>query len=159
MKQLLDSLSRFNRQEQTMIVAGSIVVFLYLLWIVLLAPLQRKVDRLTLTNVATTQSLGRVQLMAQKLEGLSQLSQGGAGGDNLSGLVDSSLRENGLSMSNFSPSPGGEARIRIDKASSEALMQWLYDLETKHFVAIRELSITASNDPGQVSVNVRLQKP
>jgi general secretion pathway protein M len=159
MNQLLNSLSRFNRQEQTMIVVLGSVVFLYLLWIALLAPLQRKVDRLTVTNVATTQSLGRVQLLASELEGLSQqANQAGAGGDNLSGLVDASLRENGLAMSNFSPSPGGEARIRIDKASSEALMQWLYDLETKHFVAIRELSITASNDPGQVAVNVRLQK-
>jgi general secretion pathway protein M len=77
----------------------------------------------------------------------------------LSGVIDSSMRESGISMSNFTPGAGGEARVRVDKVSSELLMQWLFDLESKYHVAIRELSITATNDVGQVSVNLRLAKP
>ena len=132
---------------------------LLLLWLIVIAPLNKKRDTLLQTTNANTQSLGKVQLLARQYEVLSkQSSQVGSGGD-LSGVIDSSMRETGLTMSSFTPGANGEARVRIDKVASEALMQWLYDLESKHHVAIRELSITATNDVGQVSVNLRLAKP
>lgn len=160
MNKLVDTLTHLNRREQTMILGIAIVVMLYLLWMVVIGPLEHKRTRLLTTNTATEQSLGRVQLMARQIENLGQqTSQAAAGQDSISGLIDSTLRENGLAMSNFTPGGGGEVRVRIDKAGSDALMQWLYDLEVKHQVAIRELSITATNDSGQVAVNIRLLKP
>ena len=159
MKKILDSISHFHRREQTMIFAGTILIILYVLWLILVAPLQHKRDRLLDNNLATEQTLGRVQLLVRQMENLSQQSaQAGSEGDNISGVIDSSLRENGLAMSNFTPSGGGEVRVRIDRAGSESLLQWLYDLETKHHIGIRELNITASNDPGQVAVTLRLIK-
>ena len=156
MNQLLASLSRFNRREQTILLVGAIAILLYVLWVALLAPLQHKRDRLMETNVATEQSLGKVKLLARQLENISQ--QSGHVGENITGLINSSLSENGLSLSGLQPGAGGEVRVRIDKANSDAMMQWLYDLETKHHIAIHDLSITSSNDPGQVAVNVRLVK-
>lgn len=158
MKKILDSISHFNRREQTLLFAGALLIVLYVLWLALLAPLQHKRERLLSANIATEQTLGRVQLLVSQMQNLSQQSnQTGAEGDNINGIINTSLNENGLSMSNFTPS-GSEVRVRIDKANAEALLQWLYDLEVKHHIAIRELSITASNDPGQVAVTLRLAK-
>lgn len=158
MKKLLDSISHFNRREQTMLFVGVSLVLLYVLWLVLLAPLQHKRDRLISSNIATEQTFGRVQLLVSQMQNLSQQSnQSGAEGDNINGVINASLNENGLSMSNFTPS-GGEVRVRIDKANAESLLQWLFDLETKHHIAIRELNIAVSNDPGQVAVTLRLAK-
>lgn len=158
MKKLLDSLAQFNRREQTIMLVGALLLVLYIFWMLALAPLQKKRDRLLNANVASEQSLGRVQLLVNQLQNLSQQSQAGAGDDNINGIINASLQENGLAMSSFTPSAGGEVRVRIDKASSEPLMQWLYDLETRHHIGIRELNIAASNDPGQVSVTLRLLK-
>lgn len=159
MKKLLDSISHFNRREQTMLFVGALLIVLYAMWLVLLAPLQNKRDRLLEANIATEQSLGRVQMLANQLQNLTQQSaQAGGDGDNINGVINASLGENGLAMSNFTPSGGGEVRVRIDKASSEALMQWLFDLENKHHIAIHELNISAANDPGQVAVTLRLAK-
>lgn len=159
MKALLDSLSRFNRREQTILLVGAVSITLFLFWILLLGPLQNKRDRLVTMNVAIEQSLGRVQLLARQMQNLSsQSAQAGAGSDNITGLINTSLSANGLAMNGLQPGAGGEVRVRIDKASSEALMQWLYELETKYHIAIHDLSITSSNDPGQVAVNVRLVK-
>lgn len=47
MKKILDSISHFNRREQTLLFAGAVLILLYLLWLVLLAPLQHKRDRLS----------------------------------------------------------------------------------------------------------------
>ena len=111
-------------------------------------------------TTSNQQSLGRVQVLARQFEQLAQQSsQASTAGDNLSGLIDASLRGNGMTMSSFIPGTNGEVRVRIDTVASEPLVQWLYDLESKYHIAIRELSITASNDPGQVSINLRLVKP
>jgi len=159
MEKLLGSLAQFNRREQMTLLIGGLIVGLFIIWMLVLAPLTHKRDRLLQTTVSAQQSLGRVQVLARQFEMLSQeASQMNSGGD-ISGVIDSSLRDNGMVMSSFTPGTNGEARVRIDKTGSEPLMQWLYDLEVKYHIAIRELSITASNDPGQVSVNLRLAKP
>jgi general secretion pathway protein M len=160
MDKLLHSFSQFNRREQMTILLGGLALGFYLLWILLLAPLQHKRDSLLSVNTNTEQSLGRVQLLVRQIEGLQQQStQSNAGSGDISALIDTSLRDNSLTMSGFQPAAAGEVRVRIDKANSEHLMQWLYELESKYHVSIRELSITSSNDPGQVAVNVRLLKP
>ena len=160
MEKLLNSFSQFNRREQITILVGGVLLAFYLVWMIVISPLQTKRQNLLTTNTSAQLALGRVQLLARQVQ--SQMQAGGqtsGSSENISGLIDSSLREVGLSMSSLVPGAAGEVRVRIDKASSESLMQWLYDLEVKHQVSIRELSITASNDPGQVAVNVRLLKP
>jgi general secretion pathway protein M len=159
MEKLLSSLSRFNRNEQTAILVGAVLLTVLLIWMIIVSPLNRKRDLLIQTTVANQLSLGKVQLLASQYEVFSsQANQSGNGGD-LSGVIDVSMRESGINMSSFTPGANGEARVRVDKVSSEVLMQWLFDLESKYHVAIRELSITATNDVGQVSVNLRLAKP
>jgi general secretion pathway protein M len=53
---------------------------------------------------------------------------------------------------------GGEVRLRLDRVPYDRFMQWLYDIEIRHGVAVRDLSMAATNEPGQVTVNIRLQK-
>lgn len=160
MDKLLASLSQFNRREQTALLIGGLLIAFYLLWMVLISPLNNKRDLLIKTTTNMQQSLGRVQVLARQFELLAQQSsQASISGDNLSGLIDASLRDNGMTMSSFIPGTNGEVRVRIDKVATEPMMQWLHDLESKYHIAIRELSITASNDPGQVSINLRLVKP
>jgi general secretion pathway protein M len=158
MEKLLSSLSQFNRREQMMILAGGVLVAVYILWLALLAPLQNKRDTLLKTTTATEQSLGRVQILARQFEALAQQSNQANEGSDISGLIDASLRDNGVTMTSFTPGAGGEVRVRVDKITAEVVMQWLYDLETKHHLGVREFSITSSNDPGLVAINVRLIK-
>ena len=159
MEKLLSSLSKFNRNEQIALLAGAVLLAVVLIWMIIVSPLNLKRDSLIVTTTANQLSLGKVQLLASQYEVFSrQSNQSGNGGD-LSGMIDASMRESGINMSSFTPGTNGEARIRIDKVSSDVLMQWLFDLEAKYHLAIRELSITATNDIGQVSVNLRLAKP
>lgn len=159
MENLFTYLSRFNRREQTIMLLGGIAVALYLLWIIVLAPLQTKRDNQLLANISTTQSLGRVQMLAAKIQQSRAASgQAAGGGENISRLIDASLQANGLSMSGFQPGTGGEVRVRLDRVPFEALLQWLHDIEFKHKITVRDLSIASTTDPGQVTVNARLQK-
>ena len=120
MNKLLESLSQFNRREQLTLFLGVLALIIYLLWVLIFSPLQHKRNLLLTTNVSLEQSYGQVQMLAQQIqEQMQQSTQGGGvSSDSLSGLIDSSLRENGMSMSAFQPGVNGEARVRIDKANS-----------------------------------------
>ena len=157
LNQLLNFLNQYNRREQTMILGCGLAVVLYLLWLMVLVPIENKRDQLLAANVASTQTLGRVQIAAAQIQ---QFRAAGASAstDNISGLIDSTLRANGLSMSGFQPGANGEVRVRLDRAAYGPLMQWLYEMEFKQGIIVSDLSIAATNDPGQVTVNVRLQK-
>lgn len=159
MEKLLTFLSQYNRREQIALLVGGLLIGVYVIWLAVLSPMKHKRDMLLQTTTATQQSLGKVQLLARQYEVLSKQSNLSSSGGDISGMLDASLRDNGITMTSFTPGAGGEVRVRIDRMASDVLMQWLYDLETKYHIAIRELSITASNDAGQVSVNLRLAKP
>lgn len=160
MNNLFTYLSRFNRREQTALLLCGLAVAIYLLWAILLNPLANKRTAQMQANAVASQSLGRVKVLAARLE--QARSQGNVagqgGGGNLSQLVYTSLQANGISISQFQPGTAGEARVRLDRAAYEPLMQWLYDIEFKHQITVREMSFAGTNDPGMVTVNIRLQK-
>lgn len=157
MNQLFTLLNKYNRREQMLLLAAALAVSVYLLWLVVFVPIQSKRDQLLAANTASTQALGKVQIMAAQIQ--QQRSQGNsADAGNISGVIDSSLRANGLTMSGFQPGANGEVRVRLDRAPYDALMQWLYDMEFKQGISVSDLSLATTNDAGQVSVNLRLQK-
>ena len=157
LNQLLNLLNKYNRREQMLILGCGLAVVLYLLWLIVFVPIQDKRDQLLAANVASTQTLGRVQIAAAQIQ---QARNAGATAstDNISGLIDSTLRANGLAMSGFQPGANGEVRVRLDRAAYGPLMQWLYEIEFKQGITVSDLSIATTNEPGQVTVNLRLQK-
>lgn len=157
MNQLLNFLSKYNRREQMLILGCGLAVVLYLLWLMLLVPIEKKRDQLLAANIASTQTLGRVQIAAAQIQ---QFRSAGASGstENISGLIDTTLRANGLSMSNLQLGSNGEARVRLDRAAFGPLMEWLYEIEFKQGITVSDLSIASTNDPGQVTVTLRLQR-
>jgi general secretion pathway protein M len=157
LNQLLNTLNKYNRREQMLILGCGFAVVLYLFWLLALTPIQKKRDQLLAANVASTQALGRVQITAAQIQQFRAAGVSG-GSENISGLIDSTLRANGLSMSGFQPGSNGEARVRLDRAAYAPLMQWLYEIESKHGITVSDLSIASTNDSGQVTVNMRLHK-
>lgn len=159
MTKFFEFLSRYNRREQTMLLVGGLAIFIYLLWKILLVPLQDWRDQQLQNNASATQALGRVKILSARLEQYRTVAQGAGQQDaNISRLIDASLRANGLSMSGFQPGTGGEVRVRFDQVPYERLMQWLYDIEYQHDIGVTDLSMAATSEQGLVTVNIRLQK-
>ena len=138
MNQILSFLNKYSRHEQMLVHGCGVVVVLYLVWLLVLTPIQKKRDQLYMANTSSTQTLGRVQILAAQIQQLR--AQGSANaGENINGLIDSSLRANGLQMSGLQPGSNGEVRVRLDRAAYEPLMQWLYDMEYKQGVNVTDL--------------------
>lgn len=157
LNQLLNSLNKYSRHEQMLILGCALAVAFYLFWLLIITPIQNKRDQLLAANITSTQTLGRVQVAAAQIQQFRTAGVSGSS-ENISGLIDSTLRANGLSMSGFQPGSNGEARVRLDRAAYGPLMQWLHDIEFKQGITVSDLSISSTNDPGQVTVNLRLYK-
>ncbi len=160
MNRFLELFSKYNRREQTILLAGAVSIVLYVLWVGVLAPLKESQAAHQNMNTATTAALSRVKILAAQITQSRSDDAKAAQGDsnNISQLIDTSLRARGLSMSGFQPGTKGEVRVRLDNVAYSPVMEWLYDIEYKHDISIRDLSLTVSSAPGHVTVNVRLHK-
>ncbi|MDO3388729.1 type II secretion system protein M [Gilvimarinus sp. SDUM040013] len=160
MNKVFDALGKYNRREQTILLVGALSIVLYILWMGVLAPLKDKREQQIATNASTSASLERVKLMAAQIKQAQSNTQKASGnsGANFSQLIDSTLQANGLRMSGFQPGTRGEVRVRLDNVNYASVMQWLYDLEYRHDVAVKDLSMAGTNTAGQVTANIRLSK-
>jgi general secretion pathway protein M len=152
---------QLSLRDQAMLALLAAALLLYVLYQALWQPLAGANQRLAVQNAAATQSLANISLLAAQYRALQQgATQNNAGeGESLTQLVDASVASNGLHMSRFQPGSGGDAQVRLDNASSDAVLHWLQELEGKHGVTIRELGITPGSAPGLVNISVRLFRP
>jgi general secretion pathway protein M len=159
MNKFFEFLSRYNRREQSILLLGALAVFLYLLWMAVLVPLQDWRAAQIQSNANVQQTLGRVKVLSARLEEYRRTGDGSTrSSGNLSRVIDSSLSAAGLTMSGFQPGTGGEVRVRFDQAPYDRFMQWLHDMEYRHDISVIDMTMAATNEQGMVTVNIRLQQ-
>ena len=157
MNELLAKFNRYQRSEQIALLLMGVALVAFILWLAVIMPLEKKRKQLETGTIAAVKTLGNVQTMVASI-GRNGAARSGGAGENINGLIDSSIRAANLSMNSFQPGANGEVRIRLDRANYSSLMQWLYDIEYTHGVTIKDLSIAATNEVGFVNANLRLQK-
>jgi general secretion pathway protein M len=157
MKQWFNNL---KRHEQLMLLGLSIVLLLYVIFTLLWQPLSESKQKLQQHNQQVAASLQTVKSLAAEYK---QLSGGKSGNQqqaagSLASLVDKAVADNQLTMSRFQPSASGDAQVRFENASFNAVLGWLYQMEYDYRVLVKDLSISKANAPGLVNVSVRVSK-
>lgn len=147
---------RLPRRDQIALLFAVLALLMYGIWFGLLLPLQNWNEQQRQRTAATAQNLLQVQTLASDIQRLQKSGAVSSTAVNLSELVDRTLRENALSMSGFQPGRDGNVRLRLQSARFEALLQWLYELETRHQVRVGELSITPTQNAGLVTAQIQL---
>ena len=152
------SFYRFNRREQIILLCGAMAVTLYILWQLVIAPIQQMTQTQIERNKNLAVTVAQVQTLASTLLTSDGPKKTSVSGGSIAELVDRTLGAHGLRMSGFNPGSNGEVRLRLDNVSFTGLSKWLHELESKHAVQVRELSVNTSSTPGLIAVNVRLRK-
>lgn len=156
MQQWFNSLAR---KEQLMLLLAAALIFLYVVFYLILAPMSVSVNELNMRNQQAQVSLNTVKTLAQEY---TQLQQSGAGKKtskaNLTRLIDSTVKSNGLTMKRFQPSSSGDVQVRFENAAFNNILAWLYELEHGNGVLIKDLSVSPGSASGFVNVSVRLRQ-
>lgn len=150
--------NNLKRQEQLSLFLLAAVLVIYLLVVLLWRPMNQSVNDLQRKNALSSESLIKVELLAEEYQALMQAGTSGGSKQNLTRLIDSTVKQNQLSMSRFQPSSSGDVQVRFENAVYDNVISWLHELETDHSVLIKDLSITMGSQSGIVNVSVRLRK-
>jgi len=151
-----------NPRERVIVIAGSCIVVLAVLYFLLLAPFYSAIDARG-RRVAAKQadlawlkgSLAEVQSLAA-----SQPQAAGPTGESLVVLIDRTAREAGLGTSLTGQTPAGDTgiRVRLETAPFDSIVQWLGVLQQQYGVSIESATIDRTAAQGRVNATLTLQR-
>ncbi len=148
--------SQLNQREQLSLLLLGLALLLYLLYILVLSPLESQREQLIAQNSAVTESQGRVDAMVSQL---LQLRQGGAKAGakrNLTSVINQSTSRLQLPVIRLQPNSRGEIQVRIENASFNDVLKWLNEMEYTESLLVREVSVTPAASAGRVNITVRI---
>ena len=135
----------------------SVVLVCYVLIFVILLPMQTDLEKAEHRNKRALEEQQEVRTLAGRILAAkaSESSQGGRGG--LNAILNDSLREFGITMENFQPSGTTGARVRLAPSEFNKVLAWLNEMEIKRGVTIKDVTMTAQENPGTVAVTLQMQ--
>ncbi|MFL0803585.1 MAG: type II secretion system protein M [Agarilytica sp.] len=150
--------SQASSRDQLALVIGGGFLSLYLLFMVVLSPVQNMREKEETKNNALRNSLENVrslaaQVMAQKATGGKENSRG-----SIENIVQQSVAAKGLQVASMAASGKDGVRLRFDEANFEKVLQWLFEMEVTHNFRIKDLSVASASNPGMVTINLRIHK-
>ena len=149
------------RRQQWFVVVGVIVVFFYLLYIALWAPLSGSIDKLGMQNQRATNDLHELRESAAKVKQLRGLGRSAViqGSDmSLSQMVDTAVARHRIKMNRFQPSGQNEAQLWFDNVDFNRMLAYLDQMENGYGVVIKNIAVNAGNSEGLVTVRLRVAK-
>lgn len=153
MKQWYASLTQ--REQLSLLVMG-FALGLYLVFVLLLAPLADARDRMALQNRGVAETLQRVDVLVSQILHLRESGGGSKARRNLTSLINRSTSEFGLQVNRLQPNSRGEVQVRLENAPFDELIAWLHRMEYGEGLLVSEASITQAGTVGRVNVTVRL---
>ena len=148
--------SQLNQREQLSLLLLGLALLLYLLYTLVLSPLESQQEQLAAQNSAVTESQGRVDAMVSQL---LQLRQGGAKAGakrNLTSVINQSTSRLQLPVMRLQPNSRGEIQVRIENASFNDVLKWLNEMEYTESLLVREVSVTPAASAGRINITVRI---
>lgn len=154
MKQYFAWFYNLTEREQRLVSIGGIAFLLAVFYFVVWAPLKQDLAKQELALAADKSLLIWVNEQASKAAQLKRSSSTTSFNGSLTQLVNSSSRNNGISVSRMQPQ-GENLQISIDRVNFESLISWMDFLE-RQGVVILFSDITETDASGFVQVR-RLQ--
>lgn len=160
MNELVNNFNQWYRQlplrEQILLAIVSAFVALYLLFVIAWQPLANSREKLHQRNRANQETLVEVKSLVATY--LKASANGGAVKNiSLPQLIDETIRAQQLSMTRFQPGSRGDASVRLENMPFDNVIRWLGELEIKHKLSIKDVSITPGKSTGLVNVSARIQ--
>jgi general secretion pathway protein M len=147
---------QLTQREQLSVLVLAVVVVLYIMYMFVLSPLNEKRDRLADQNRILASSLTNVDAMVSEIMRLRDSGGSAKAGRNLTSLINQSTGRRDIAVSRLQPNSRGELQVRLESTSFDDFLGWLYDMEYKEGLLVREVSITEGGGVGRINATVRI---
>jgi type II secretory pathway component PulM len=148
--------SGLKQREQLSLLLLAIALGMYLLYTIVWLPLASSRDEMIMRNQGVASSLARVDAMVSEVLLLRESGAGNTSRRNLTSLINQSTNRMNLQVSRLQPNSRGELQVRLENASFDDVLAWLYEMEYAQSLLVREVSLTRSGSAGRVNASIRL---
>lgn len=148
--------SRFTGREQVSLLVLTAALAIFFAYHLVWSPVVAARDEMARRNLASAESLQRVSAMVSEIAQRRESGDSPAQGRSITALVNQSSLEQGLTVTRLQPNSRGEVQVRFEAAAFDALIRWLYQLESGEGALVTELSLSESGTPGRVNATVRI---
>ena len=155
MNELKQRFLDLSPRDQLFLVGGAGILLVFILLFGVLFPMQDELAKARKQNASALKEQQEVRSLAGRVLASQQGAQGGNQQQSLNGLLNKTLSQHELTMENFQPS-GNQARVRLSSSDFNKVFAWMHELEIKHGVNIKDVTITSDQSPGSVLVNLQL---
>lgn len=161
MREWFDGLAE---RERRALLIGALAAATALLYVFLLDPLHQAVAHARV-QVQAARHLNEWMHSAAAEAAALRVTAGPAGGptrhESLLSIIDRSTRAAGLknAVKRLNPESDRKARLTLEHARFDALINWLIGLASVQGVGIADISIEREDQPGMASAAVTLQLP
>ena len=146
----------FSTRDQASLLVLAAVLLVYLVYMLVWSPLSSLRDDMARRNVATAESLQRVDAMVSEIIELRDSGAAANNQRNLTSLVNRATTRLGLPVSRLQPNSRGEIQVRLEGAAFDNLLIWLHELEYREGLLVLEASISQAGSAGRVNATVRV---
>jgi len=150
-------------REQRMVIAGAVLLTIFLLYLLAWEPLIQHRQELRKTVKEQQALVEWMQQASREAEQLRAVNSGAASklpaGQSLLAVVDQSAKSSGLGAAMKRVEPEGQdiARVWFEQAKFDELMQWLEGMQLNFGIGVVSIVLERQDQPGLINARVTLQ--
>lgn len=155
-----DWFAQLQSQEQWGVLIAATLSFVFLLNLLVWSPLSTEINQLRNSNNAARKTQQWMQTAIREYRQLKTqreaMNRPMGSNQQLSNIINTTIKDAELPMTRFQPKGEKEAQVWLEVVAYDALVGWLYQLETTHGLVIESVSVSKSSDNGRVNARIRL---
>jgi len=158
MEQLKEWFSALDDKEQKITIAGAVAFSIFLLYFVLISPINESANKLQ-KDVAAKQKT--VDWMKKQVSIIRSSKGGGRSNSSslpLSSVVNTTTNKYDLPVSRRDSKSPEEMQIWFDNISFDSFLSWVAELKSKYGVTVISVNVRSVDRDGITSINVKLLK-
>jgi len=148
-----------SSREKTLVSVAAVIVPLLLFWLIVLQPMMSKHTLLNAQIQDRTQLLQKAQLQRTQIKKLQSSGGKPVNRGNPQQKVESALRTWRLrsSLGVMNAPNSRTVRLNLRGAKADNIMRFLFDIETKYGLAVKNLSLKPTKDIGHANASLTLE--
>lgn len=149
------------KREQYMLMAGTVVVVLYLVFIVFYQNIVSERDAYLQRTESARQDLVWMRetvATIESLRGSGRTAGQQHAGRSLALLSEQAASEAGIRINRFAPVGDNDAQVWFERVEFGRLLQCLATLELEYGIVVENIAVNSANAPGVVNARLRISR-
>ncbi len=158
MEQIKNWYSGLDQRDQKITLVASVFVFLFLLYLLIIEPINSSVEQLQREVAATETTISRIKQQIPIVLASKRTGGGNVSSLPLTSVVNTTTTKYNLPVSRRDSKSPNEMQVWFDNVSFDSFLQWVAEINKSHGITVTSVNVRGQDRNGVTSINVKLLK-